>query len=141
MCCAVLLLSPLLCFYFASYFASTLLLLCFLPSSDLTFERADLILKLVFEGTKLVSESSILGASWWSLSVVVVFCRGGHALTTRNSGPAFLPPSSPLQNTHKVYPTRLQKMQLFHLVMQRSHKGTFCRPAKSPLNGCFCIAI
>ena len=99
--CAVLLLSPLLCsllcFYFALYFASTLLstLLNLIP--NLIFESTNLI----FERADLVFVSSILGASWGSLSVVVVFYRGGHALTTRNRGPDFLPPSRPLQSVAK----------------------------------------
>ena len=92
------LLCSLLCFYFALYFASTLLstllLLCSLPCSlpcsllcsllcfyfalylplpypePYFFERMKLVLKLVFERMKLVSESSILGASWSSIVVV-----------------------------------------------------------------------
>ena len=65
--CAVLLLNPLLCsllcFYFALYLP--------LPYPEpYFFERMKLVLKLVFERMKLVSESSILGASWSSIVVV-----------------------------------------------------------------------
>ena len=70
--CAVLLLSPLLCFYFALYFASTLL---------------NLIPNLIFLRVHPRG--------------FVVFYHGGHALTTRNSGPAFLPPSRSLQSVTK----------------------------------------
>ena len=69
----------------------------FLRARTLFFESTNLI----FERADLVFVSSILGASWGSLSVVVVFYRGGHALTTRNRGPDFLPPSRPLQSVAK----------------------------------------
>ena len=123
--CAVLLLSPLLCsllcsllcFYFALYFTLyfALYFASYLPQPY---------------PKPYFSESSRLGASWYVYADSVRSIAGGDTtlLTGAKLGAI-------------LYPTRLQKMQLFHLVIQRSHKGTFCRPAKSPLNGCFCIAI